>query len=246
MIEKGLHITIKKTRSCSSCDREIPKHFEGCPACDVGAITESKEYEKVENYLQLYQGFVFDFENPSESAIDIVTIAHSLGNLCRFNGQCDKFYSVAEHCYNMSFVVPEELMLIALLHDAHEAFVSDIPSPLKRYLKSEFFILEKTIIKIMHEYFGMWDQYTAKGVKETIKYWDMRMLATEVEQLMGGQQVKWHSLEGIKPIPDVRIHAVPNPDDCKWMFMDRFRTLARLEIVERGNKALLPILQTEE
>jgi uncharacterized protein len=68
--------------------------------------------------------------------LDIGDIAASLANQCRFGGHCRKFYSVAQHsCLAADLVLERERDatsgLWALLHDASEAYLGDLPHPLK-------------------------------------------------------------------------------------------------------------------
>src|SRR5262245_14828098 len=72
--------------------------------------------------IMLYSGAWFDFLAPSESAFTIEDIAHGLSNICRYSGQCKRFYSVAEHSLLVSEVA-EGFEFAALLHDAAEAFI---------------------------------------------------------------------------------------------------------------------------
>src|SRR3954454_351254 len=86
------------------------------------------------DWMQTYSGRRFYPMNPRPSEIDPVDIAHALSLLCRYGGHVDRFYSVAEHCVLMSQAVAPENALAALLHDATEAYVCDVPRPLKRQL----------------------------------------------------------------------------------------------------------------
>ncbi len=68
------------------------------------------------------------------SDVDIEDIAHSLSMSCRFNGHCACFYSVAEHSILVSRLCLPDFALVGLLHDATEAYLTDVPSPLKYQL----------------------------------------------------------------------------------------------------------------
>lgn len=86
--------------------------------------------------MRTYTGRMFSFAEITPEDIDIRDIAHALSHLCRFVGHTSMFYSVAQHCLLVSEKIPggPEVKLAALLHDAAEAYVNDLPSPLKRWL----------------------------------------------------------------------------------------------------------------
>lgn len=78
--------------------------------------------------IVLQSGSLFDFEDPYASTFTIEDIAHNLSNLCRFNGGCDTFFSVAQHSVNVSRIVETRQ---ALAHDGAEAFYGDMTTWLK-------------------------------------------------------------------------------------------------------------------
>jgi uncharacterized protein len=91
----------------------------------------SRESKPVEPWMETLSGSRYEYARPDPAVINIKDIARSLTYLCRYNGHCNRFYSVAEHCIHMANVAPPDLKLLALLHDAHEAYCGDIPSPMK-------------------------------------------------------------------------------------------------------------------
>src|ERR1700734_2059257 len=81
--------------------------------------------------IMLHSGAWFDFAAPHSSRFTIEDIAHGLANICRYSGQCNRFYSVAEHSVLVSEIAVG-FELEALMHDAAEAFLGDITRPLKQ------------------------------------------------------------------------------------------------------------------
>lgn len=86
-------------------------------------------------WLGVSSGVLLDINNPELTDINIEDIAWSLSNINRFNGHLQIQISVARHSLEVSELVPEELQLAALLHDAPEAYLGDVTRPVKRYLK---------------------------------------------------------------------------------------------------------------
>jgi len=90
--------------------------------------------ERKGNFMQTASGIAYWPLDPRPDEVRIADIAHALGMLCRYGGHCLNFYSVAEHSVHVSHLVPPEHALVALLHDATEAYCQDIVRPLKHSL----------------------------------------------------------------------------------------------------------------
>lgn len=69
--------------------------------------------------------------DPRPEDVCIYDIAHHLSNICRFTGAVRKLYSVAQHSVHVSQLCQQH-PLIALLHDASEAYLADVASPVKQ------------------------------------------------------------------------------------------------------------------
>lgn len=80
-------------------------------------------------------GRLIDLLAPDSSQITLHDMAHALGAICRYNGHTPQHYSVAEHSIWVSYALPMELRLHGLLHDAHEAYLGDITSPVNHALE---------------------------------------------------------------------------------------------------------------
>jgi hypothetical protein len=94
------------------------------------ACTSADEY-RWGNWLQTYTGYAYWPEDPRPWDVNIVDIAHHLSMICRFTGAVRTFYSVAEHSVHVSHLVPREDALVGLLHDATEAYLTDVSKPVK-------------------------------------------------------------------------------------------------------------------
>lgn len=86
------------------------------------------------SFVATHRGRAFDLLTPSARAVDLDEIATALAQLCRWNGHTLVFYSVAEHSCRVADALPAPLAPYGLLHDAHEAYIGDLSSPLKRAL----------------------------------------------------------------------------------------------------------------
>jgi hypothetical protein len=125
-----------------------------------------------------------DFYNPHPDTIVWSDIAHALGSLARFNGHTKRFYSVAEHSVMVARMVPPADALWGLVHDAAEAYIGDIVSPVK-HLCPEVDIIERRLMGVICDKLGLPHKIPASVVEA-----DARMLATEARDLLIGD-VSW-------------------------------------------------------
>ena len=103
--------------------------------------------------IRTFTGIYMNVFNPTPGMICIEDIAHALSNQCRFGGHLPSFYSVAQHSICCSRYVNEEQKLAALLHDASEAYLLDIPRPIKNHLR-DYKQIEDKLMKLISEKFG--------------------------------------------------------------------------------------------
>lgn len=128
--------------------------------------------------IRTVSGLVVDVLNPEVEQIQIEDIAHSLSHLCRFGGHVPKFYSVAQHSYLCARMATVEHQLAALLHDASEAYLVDVPSPIKPVLKN-YQVLEDHLMVVIARRFGF--KYP---LDESVHEIDKIMLNQEWEELI--------------------------------------------------------------
>lgn len=160
------------------------------------------------DWMQTFTGRRFYPTSPRAEDVDPVDIAHALSLLCRYGGHTSKFYSVAEHCWLMSYAVEPQYALAALLHDATEAYVCDVPRPLKKSLTG-YKEIENRVWREIVQRFGiqdlldegagdspLWEYELPAAVHEA----DNRILLDEKAALMAPTEHEWPGVEGLTPL----------------------------------------------
>lgn len=158
-------------------------------------------------WLGTNSGKRIDLLQPDPEAFTLEDIATGLSRVARFNGQTSRRYSVAEHSINVASLVAPKYRLAALLHDAAEAYICDIPSPLKALLGSAYREVEHRISRAIGHKFGV----DLVNLPDCVKQADHIMLITE------------HHL----------LQAVP----CDWMWDEAFVRLTSLPYTARDEYA---------
>lgn len=118
------------------------------------------------NWLQTFSGIAFDLDPPNPEQVRLLDIAHGLAFQCRFAGQTSKFYSIAQHSVLVSEIVQKavaalpdrlpaavvaEYALLALLHDAGEAYTCDVPHPVKVVQRRRAAELEQHLLELVEK-----------------------------------------------------------------------------------------------
>ena len=170
--------------------------------------------------VQSPSGLRLDFLRPDPEAIDIADIAWSLAHICRWTGGVKKFYSVAEHSVLVADHVPDVIAMDGLLHDATEAYMSDIPAPLKEICPF-YADTEKKLRKVIANKFG-----TAHKIPHDVRIADRRMMEQEFRDVVPVDTRPEHQKSVVAPL-DANIQFL-KPDDAYDLFMKTFRGLGKL------------------
>jgi hypothetical protein len=174
------------------------------------------------DWMQTASGRAYWPADPSHEDVDINDIAHALSMLCRYGGHSRWFYSVAEHSVLVSRMVPPEWALHGLLHDATEAYLVDVPRPIKRHLTNYKELEQRNWVAIC-DAFGM-DPTMPDCVHDA----DSAILLAEKDVLMGPtpEGHVWFAESHKYTKPDVEIVGF-TPTLARQFFLERFHDLTR-------------------
>lgn len=165
-------------------------------------------------WIQTNGGRRFSLDHVKPELIDIEDIAHALSQLCRFNGHTREHYSVAQHCALVSQNVPPEHALVGLLHDAHEAYVGDMTSPMKVLVPGFQAVEDRVHGEVLGAY-GL-----SLPLPADVLIADLRMVLTEGRDLLpGGILHDWNI-----PLEPYEFTVQPlDSHKAKALFLKRFR-----------------------
>jgi len=169
--------------------------------------------------MDTFSGGQFYPLDPDHSEVDLRDVAQGLANTCRYGGQCQFYYPVATHSRYVSRELALEhepiVQLYGLLHDAAEAYVTDVPRPVKGELPA-FERIEREIRQSVWKSLGV-PQPTEKQWA-AVERADDRLLRYEADEL----------LDRFQPdtVPDLQYDLQPcTPPEARGAFLDRAEEL---------------------
>ena len=177
-------------------------------------------------HIETFSGHTFAPLDPVFADIRIEDIAHALANQCRFSGHTRFRYSVAEHCVRVSEAIERRghgrtVQLWGLVHDASEAYLVDLPSPIKKTegsaIGAAYREIEARLMAAVCRRFSLPEKEPA-----AVRLADAQLLATEVRDLMHGDRPYWGKLEA-KPLP-ARIRPW-SAEVAEFEYLRRYRAL---------------------
>ena len=205
------------------------------------------------NLMQTYSGKVVDLKAPTPDMISIVDIAHALSMTCRFGGHCKKFYSVAEHSVWVEVagrsegyftnITPTcwEHCLALLLHDAAEAYIGDIITPVKG-LVPDFAHLENAWLRAIEVNFGLGTLLTSpspivrRADRTTLEFEAIELLNPSASSMIPPDPQHIPTMAG----PLSGMFQCWNPEQAKDEFLGRFVEL------DSGRRRSLMTLKNQE
>ncbi len=171
------------------------------------------------DWMQTFTGKAFYPADPRVEDIDIIDIAHALSMECRYGGHCSHFYSVAEHCVLLCDICPDPFQRgLFLMHDAEEAYLKDIPRPLKASLR-DYKPMSRLISQMIRIKFGVRPLLDTDLLHE----YDYRICLDEAKVLLGKPPMPWANSEWVEPL-GVGL-SYWTPQIAKIQFLKRFNVL---------------------
>jgi hypothetical protein len=165
----------------------------------VAAFLPTDTAYRAVDFIETYTGRAFWPLHPKAEALSIIDIAHALANQCRYSGHVKYFYSVAQHCvllarWAMDHGADTLTCFQILMHDAPEAYLVDIPRPVKQFMP-QYRVWDHAINDVIRQWMGWQDLPIPKIIDEL----DSRIIVDERAALMDtARRNDWgHKLEAV-------------------------------------------------
>lgn len=188
------------------------------------------------SWIQTFTGKKIYPLEPASKDIRLEDIAHALALTCRFGGHCREFYSVAQHSVLVSRYCAPEDAAWGLMHDAAEAYLVDLPNPIKRGLREAgvhaFDQIEAQLLEAICIRFVLPMEMPA-----SVKAADLLLLATEARDLMGQGADQWTTF--VTPLPE---RVVPvGWREAEQLFITRCREVGLFSFLQEGDRRCLTV-----
>ena len=140
------------------------------------------------DYIETHNGTHFHFLEPIRDEVFIMDISYALSHTVRWGGHCQPCITVAQHCVMVSQMLQRlgnshMVQMQGLLHDAAEAYIPDIPTPIKPFLKN-FQEIEEYINRTIFDAFKV--RYP---LDPNVKIMDREAMRWEYRDLMRGSDI---------------------------------------------------------
>lgn len=199
-----------------------------------------------EAFMVTANGLELHLSHPAPAAIVAADLAHALAQINRFTGHAARPYSVAEHSLLVVEILQREhgitpatlhgcqCLLAGLLHDAHEAYASDLSSPAKRAVGPAWRQFEGQLERAVHSAFALHTAFSRHA--HLVKQADLQALATEKRDLLPASPTPWLCLQGVAPVEWVSLNT-PEREAMTWRdWRDAFA--AKLDELDFARNAL--------
>jgi len=178
-----------------------------------------------DQWTMTHSGIRFNLENPRPEDILIEDIAHALARINRYNGHHNfEHYSVAQHSVHVSEVISGKHKLAGLLHDASEAYLQDIISPLKYLLREVYLPLEERCMRVIYSKFGI--DYDDQLMQQEVKFADQLVFAFELRDVKKTDEREFYNLDvNIGKYTLGKISSGYSATNAESLFLETFRML---------------------
>lgn len=188
-------------------------------------------------YMVTASGQDYALNGATLGAPRVEDIAHHLAQINRFTGACVRPYSVNEHSLLCDDIArdmgwPPTLRRAVFSHDWHEAYTSDVSSPVKcsiARMTDALTLFERRHAGHIRREFNVsdWNKY-----ESDVRFIDLTALATERRDLLPPAAVdsrKWKVIENVRAWEGVDLMSLHRRgmrwDDWRDMFLGRYREL---------------------
>jgi hypothetical protein len=158
-------------------------------------MPKAKPGQDLTDHIELQSGRFLNLRVPDVRDIVLEDIAHGLAHTCRYAGQPNEFYSVAEHTVLVAAKLRADGHSVlsqwaGLHHDDAEAYIGDVSRPLKRLLP-EYEDIETAVWGKINEALSLGLGGDVPTVRPEVKAADNWALSAEASALLPSGGENW-------------------------------------------------------